>query len=177
MVASINPERMITFLLQAPMFENLTPVEIQQLLHIIQVRPVTTGEKVFEEGESGDAWYVLYRGELEVVKGSSGSDEVISVLSPPACFGEMAILDGSPRSATIRAAQESTVLCVPRAAFDQLLEDGNLVAYKLLHQMAIVLAQRERHATTRLMKMLDACEVPVVHASIREMVGEAAIRE
>ncbi len=177
MVASINPERMITFLLQTPMFEHLNPDEIQQLLHIVNALPVSAGENVFEEGEPGDAWYVLYRGELEVVKHSIGGDEVISVLSPPACFGEMAILDGLPRSATVRAAVDSTILRVPRTAFDQLLEDGDVVAYKLLHKMAIVLAQRERHSTTRLMKMLDACETPMVHASIREMVGEAAIRE
>lgn len=177
MKTAVTRERMITFLLQAPMFENLDPDEIQQVLHIIEVRSFQAGDMVFKEGEPGDTWYVLYRGEIEVLTNANGDPEVISVLSPPACFGEMAVLDGLPRSASIRTTEDSIVLCVPRTAFDELLASGNEVAFKLLHHMAILLAHRARLATTKLMKLLQACEVPSVHASIRQMIGESTIRE
>ena len=179
MKTAVTRERMITFLLQAPLFENLDPDEIQQVLHIVEVRSFQAGDTVFKEGEPGDTWYVLYRGEVEVLTNAKGEAEaeVISILSPPACFGEMAVLDGLPRWASIRASEDSIVLCVSRTAFDELLASGDEVATKLLHQIAILLAHRARLATTKLMKLLQACEVPSVHASIRQMIGEATIRE
>jgi len=177
MDAHITSERLITFLLDTPMFDNLDPSEIRQVSHIVQAKPLQAGEVIFSEGDTGDAWYVLYSGSVEVLKQSAEGENVIATLGPQACFGEISILDGQPRSATVRASGESVVFCIPRSAFEELLKKDNLVAYKLLYHMAIMLAQRQRTTTETLSKLLHHEDVSDVHAGIRRIVGESSVRE
>jgi CRP-like cAMP-binding protein len=89
----------------------------------------------------------------------------------------MSILDGSPRSATIRVTEDAVAFRIPREAFDELLENDHLVAYKLLHQMAILLAERQRTTTFRLSELLNATEIMEVHKGIMSIVGESSVRE
>lgn len=173
MATGITLEEIINFLLEAPMFGDLDPTELSQIVQIMQVRKLRAGQMVFREGDPGDAWYVLYEGEVEVVKDSIDR-RVITVLSPRACFGEMAILDGSTRSASVRATAEATAFRFPRLAFHELLHNGNLAAYKLVLQMALVLVARQRETTARLAELLQSGTThavirdglaPIVHAS------------
>ena len=102
METKITRERLITFLLETPMFDNLDPTEIMEIIHIVEVEQYQAGDIVFSEGDAGDAWFVLYSGAVEVLKHGAAGEKKITELGPRACFGEIAILDGSPRSATIR---------------------------------------------------------------------------
>ena len=177
MTTAVTRERMITFLLETPMFENLDPLELVEILHIVEVQLFQAGELVFKEGDPGDAWYVLYKGKTEVIKASNGDEKLISTLGPGACFGEIAILDGLPRSATVRACENSVVFRVPRSAFDALIDNDELVAYKLLYHMAILLAHRQRSVTSRLSKLLIARETTEVHEGIEQIIEESSVRE
>jgi CRP-like cAMP-binding protein len=168
---------MITFLLETPMFESLEPAEIMEVIHAVEVQNLPSGTVVFAEGDQGDAWYVLYRGEVEVIKNSGTGEKVIAVLDPQTCFGEIAILDGSPRSATVRTTMDSIVFRVPRTAFMELLDKDHLVAYKLLHHMAILLARRQRSTTSRLSELLQARDIDELHEGLMEIVGESSVRE
>ena len=177
MTTAVTRERMITFLLETPMFDHLDPLEITEVLHIVEVQLFQAGEVIFDEGDSGDAWYVLYKGKADVIKKTDGIEKLISELRPGNCFGEIAILDGLPRSATVRASEDAVAFRVPRSAFDALLDNGELVAYKLIHQMAILLAHRQRSVTNRLSKLLIAHEATEIHEGIEEIIGESSIRE
>ena len=177
METKITRERLITFLLETPMFEKLVPSEIMEVIHIVEVHQYQAGDVVFNEGDAGDAWYVLYRGSVEVLKHGATGEKKITELGPQACFGEISILDGSPRSATIRASKDSMAFRIPRDAFGDLLDDDHLVAYKLLYQMAILLAERQRTTTLRLSELLEASEISEVHEGIMSLVGESSIRE
>lgn len=177
MEAHITPERLITFLLDTPMFDNLDPSEIRQVLHIVEATPLKAGEVVFSEGDAGDAWYVLYSGGVEVLKQSAEGENVIATLGPETCFGEISILDGRPRSATVRASGDSVVFRIPRSAFEELIKKNDLVAYKLLYHMAILLAERQRTTTDTLSKLLHHEDVSDVHEGIRRIVGESSVRE
>ena len=177
MEAKVTRERLITFLLETPMFEKLEPSELMEIIHIVKVEQYQADEKLFMEGDLGDAWYVLYRGAVEVLKKGAGGDRKIAELGPQACFGEISILDGSPRSATIRATEDCTVFRVPRDAFNELIDEGHLVAYKLLHEMAILLATRQRGTTLRLSELLNVAEIGKVQEGIMDIVGESSVRE
>ena len=177
METKVTRERLITFLLETPMFEKLVPAEIMEVIHIVEIEQYQAGDIVFREGDAGDAWFVMYRGAVEVLKQGATGEKKITELGPQACFGEISILDGSPRSATIRVTEDSVVFRVPRKAFSELIEDGHLVAYKLLHQMAILLADRQRTTTLRLSELLGATEMTEVQNGIRSIVGEASVRE
>lgn len=177
METTITRERLLTFLLETPMFEKLEPSELMEIIHIVDIEQYRAGEIIFSEGDTGDAWYVLYRGAVEVIKQGATGEKKIAQLGPQSCFGEISILDGSPRSATIRTTEESVVFRVPRPAFSKLIADNNLMAYKLLYQMAILLAQRQRSSTLRLSELLNATELGVVRKGIMNIVGESSIRE
>jgi len=177
METKVTRERLLTFLLETPMFKKLVPSEIMEIIHIVEVEQYQAGDIVFREGDKGDAWFVLYRGAVEVIKQGAAGEKKIAELGPQACFGEISILDGSPRSATIRATEDSVAFRVPREAFGKLIDDDHLVAYKLLHQMAILLAERQRTTTLRLSELLNATEIIEVHRGIMGIVGESAVRE
>lgn len=137
------------------MFGDLDAAQLSQIVHIMQVQRVREGQELFQEGNAGDAWYVLFEGSVEVFKRTpGGGEEVLAVIAPRGCFGEMAILDGSPRSAGVRALERSTVFRFPREDFRELLVADNLAAYKLVHQMALVLVARQRKTTQSLVGML-----------------------
>jgi CRP-like cAMP-binding protein len=173
----VTRERLITFLLETPMFEKLDPSELMEVIHIVEVKQHHTGDIVFREGDTGDAWFVLYRGTVDVLKHGTAGEKKITELEPPACFGEISILDGSPRSATIRVSEDSVVLRVQRGAFAELINQDHLVAYKLLHQMAILLAKRQRATTFRLSELLNATEIVEVHRGIMNIVGKSSVTE
>lgn len=149
-------ERVINFLLETALFRDLDPTELSEVVRIMQIQRIRAAHPVFREGEEGDAWYVVFSGEADVVKETPfGPPRKLSVLAPHACFGEMAILDGSNRSASVIARDEVTVFRFPRAPFVELLENGNLAAYKLVYQMALVLCERQRNLTQRLSEVIE----------------------
>lgn len=153
---TITLEQIITFLLETPLFGDLDAAELSQIVHIMQVKRVRDGHPIFREGDPGDAWYVLFAGEAEVQKASEFlPSRTIATLGSRACVGEMAILDHSPRSATVVARGDVTVFRFPRDEFEALLREGNLAAYKLIYEMAKVLALRGRRTTQQLTDALN----------------------
>ncbi len=148
---TITLEQIITFLLEAPMFGDLDPGQLSEVVHIMQIRRIGSGQPIFREGDPGDAWYVIFEGAADVTKnGDFGPPKVIAEIGPRACFGEMAMLDHSPRSASVVARGETTVFRFPRDAFEVLLAEDNIAAYKLVYQIAKVLTVRARNTTQQL---------------------------
>ena len=177
MEAHISLENMITFLLTTPMFEDLEPKEVMEIIHIVDVLEFKAGDAIFRENDPGDGWYALYRGEVEVLKQSESGEKTIKTLETQACFGEIAVLDSLPRSATIRATQDSVVLRVPQDKFNELADKGGPIACKLIKKMALLLAGRQRANTEILSNLLLTNELSEVHQRINEVVGDSSLRE
>lgn len=168
---TITLEQIINFLLEAPMFAELDAAELSEIVHIMQVQRVRGGTAVFREGDPGDAWYVIYAGRAEVLKGNEFlPTQRLCVLGPRSCFGEMAILDHSSRSASVIAVDDCTVFRFPRRDFDLLLSEGNLAAYKLIYEMAKVLSTRQRRITQDLTEALAAREGDLLRAATMSVV-------
>ena len=176
---TITLEQIINFLLEAPMFGDLDATELSQIVHIMQVQRVRDGHPVFREGDAGDAWYVIYDGHVEVSRSDAFLPaRVIASLGRRSCFGEMAILDHSPRLATVVAKGETTVFRFPRRDFESLLRDGNLAAYKLIYEMAKVLSIRQRKMTKDLALALADRETPDrLHATSVSVVSDHSVSE
>ena len=144
-------EEVISFLLQTPLFEDLDPGELAEIVQIMQVQRLRDAQPIFRENDEGDSWYVIFDGTCVVTKNlAAGGDRVIALLEPRTCVGEMAVLDGSNRSANVIARGETTVFRFQRELFEDLLETGSLAAYKLVLAMARVLCQRQRSLTAQL---------------------------
>lgn len=159
MKQKLNLESIINFLLETELFCDLTPIELSEIASIMDIQKFKKGEMVFSEGDIGDGWYVLYEGEVIVSKHIPfQKDKSVATLQISNCFGEMAIIDSTPRSATIVAKDDIVVFRFPRRKFEKLLEEGQLAAYKLIYGMARVLVDRQRELNHQVMQLAKELE-------------------
>ncbi|MBM3151706.1 MAG: cyclic nucleotide-binding domain-containing protein [Chloroflexi bacterium] len=109
------------FLACLPVFAQLDPESIGRLLEEMESRKLAGGEVLFDQGQPGDAFYILLSGKLRVTAiTSAGVEAAVGTLEAGDCIGEMALLTGQPRSATVSALAASELLCLTRPAFERL---------------------------------------------------------
>lgn len=119
----------ILFLKSAPIFAGMTGEELRVLADIVEETEFKENDIIFRENEPGEELYVIIRGSVRVVRGEAASESVIAVLGERECFGEMAILDDEPRSATAKAAEDSLMLKLNRDDFRDLIREEPEVAF------------------------------------------------
>ncbi len=103
---------------RAGLFAGLSAEQLEVVSQLAESRSLAAGEVVVRQGEPGDALYVVSRGKLAVLK----EGKALRDLDPGAVFGEVSVLDGSPRSATVEAVTPSEVLRIARVDFEGLLD-------------------------------------------------------
>ena len=109
---------------------------------------IDPGKVVYDEGERGDALYVVVAGELEVLRGQDHTH--LSDLVPGEVFGEMSFVDMQPRSATVRARVASTLWRWPYKTLHE-IRKSDLKAFTLLYMnLAREISRRLRRADERL---------------------------
>ncbi len=99
----------------------LSDAALAQLVRQVHRHTFGKGEVVVREGEPGDSFYVIEQGSAEVMLGHDGGMRALGQLNAGDFFGEMSLLAGDPRSATVRAASDLSVLVVDRAAFKEII--------------------------------------------------------
>ena len=98
-------------LAESPLFDNLLPNELSMLAELFSVRSYEANQTIFNEGDVGDAMYVIATGSVEILrKNSKGALANIATLDAPQFFGEMSLIDKEYRSATVRAKTKATLL-------------------------------------------------------------------
>lgn len=107
------------------------------------------GEIIFREGDDGDRMYVIQTGKVRITKKVQAGNMLISVLESGDVFGEMALVDRLPRSATATAEGESCILGIDRTKFIQIISRDATLAFRLLASMS----KRIRSVNEKLMKM------------------------
>jgi CRP-like cAMP-binding protein len=136
---------------EVPLFAGLPPALLDQLA-MGRARPFQAGQELFGEGEPGDSLVVLEEGQLQVLRyTAAGQEVVLAVVEAPAALGELALLDGKPRDATVRAQRPSMVRFVSRSTFLELLRSQPAFVEGLL----ATLAGWVRHANARHTDMLS----------------------
>ena len=106
-----------------PIFSSLSREDVAKVLGKMEEISFDVGATIVSQGDQGDAFYLVQSGAVEVLL-ESGPDksEVVAIFGPKDWFGEMALLSGEPRSATIRTIKPSSVLRLQRDAWDELIE-------------------------------------------------------
>ena len=126
-----------------PLFADLSDEDLEQLYRMARTVSFKPGELVFEEDSPGDALYVILDGELEVTKRRDGQDVVLAVRRAGEFIGEMSVLERAPRSASVRALQESRLLVISQSAFQTLLSCSPSAHLRVLHTMTSRLRSTE----------------------------------
>ena len=124
-----------------PLFSSLTPRHLKRLADLCEEQRFMEGAKVVRYGDIGDTFYVVLEGEAKVV---SPSGRTLNTVRPGDFFGEISLLDGGPRTATVVAATPMTLLGLSRKAFLKVVEHEPVVAVKLLQYVAATLRRLER---------------------------------
>lgn len=126
----------IELLADVPLFESLSRAHLGRLSGLATRSEFPEGKVVVARGEPGRAFYVIVEGAADVVSGPSADGRVEATLRSGEFFGELSLLDGEARSATVVAATPLTVVRIERTAFRRLLRQEPDLALKLLEAMA-----------------------------------------
>jgi CRP-like cAMP-binding protein len=113
---------------RAPLFADLEPAELQLVADAMQERVFGPGDEVTVEGEPGDSFYVVERGQAAIIV----RGQQVGTVMPGAYFGEIALITGSQRAATIRATTDLHCYCLTAVDFRTVVEGNPTIALKLM---------------------------------------------
>jgi hypothetical protein len=125
-MASLTTIEKMMLLRQVPIFAELDADDLEELASVVEERRADPKQTLFKEGDAGDAVYLIVKGSVRVFTGGAGTDRperVLSELGPGAVIGEMAVLDASPRSATVVALERTRTLRVPGDGFKRVMSE------------------------------------------------------
>ncbi|MEI6205658.1 MAG: SLC13 family permease [Desulfuromonadales bacterium] len=122
--------------LSIPLFKTLDRLDIARLVPNFQQISLETDEVLFRQGDKGDALYIIVIGRVSIRKQLDGEEHEVAVLSVGDCFGEMALLSGAPRSATVIALEPLTVLKLSQTRFNILLKKHPTLGSHLANLLA-----------------------------------------
>jgi CRP-like cAMP-binding protein len=118
------------------LFAGLQGAELDRLAQRAATRPVRRGEVVFGQGDPGDALFVVVAGLVKVfVTSAEGEEMVLVTLGPNETFGELALVDGAPRSASAQAVEPTTLLVLGRTALLDVLREQPRITEAMLHAL------------------------------------------
>ncbi len=127
-----------------PLFDGLSKRQLGKIAGLGVARRLPPLTSIVTKGDTGDSFFVIITGEAVVRR--PGRRNV--PLGPGDFFGEMALLDGAPRTATVEATSEVEVMLIPRSAFRKMLRSEPAIAVKMLETLAARLRATQSSPTS-----------------------------
>jgi CRP/FNR family cyclic AMP-dependent transcriptional regulator len=129
-----------------PFFSGLEPAALDRVAAGMRSRRFRRGEVIFHLGDPGDALFILLTGDVKIsLPSDTGDEAILATLGPGAVFGELALLDGAPRSATATAMSPTEAVVLPRDRFRELIATEAGVRDALLASIAGELRRLTTH--------------------------------
>lgn len=134
-------------LMTAPLFQAMTPDEMDAILDMATERKVRRGQMIFQKGDEGSSMMAVMSGRVRIgAVSAEGKEVTLNVINPGEVFGEIALLDGKPRSADAAATEDTTLLVLERRVFQPFLRDNQDLTLRML----AVLCERLRKTSVAL---------------------------
>lgn len=156
-----------------PMFNGLGMENVRIVLQLCEFRSVESGQQLCKVGEQSNEMLILLSGRLEVFN----DDHVqLATVEPAAPVGEMGLITGQPRSATVRAATRANLLAIKKAAFDRLMRSNGEIRMRIYRNVIETMVKRLQDSK----KMQRAAEEECVQREdeLQETIGRIeAMRE
>ncbi len=131
------------------LFDGVSPYELKAIARICHERTYITGDVIAAQGEMGDELFVICEGLVEILRSDSPDDpspRTVVNLGQGQIFGEMALVDHGPRSASVRAISEKTVVqAIRRDDFEELCDQNHHLGYIVMRNIAADLSFKLRH--------------------------------
>ena len=141
---SLNEE--VELLRKIPLFANLEPSKLKLLAFTSERITYDAGQVLFNQGDMGDAAYIIVEGEAEVKIGTANGDLTVATLSRNDFVGEIAILCDVPRTATVQAKSQVVTLRIAKDLFFRLIAEFPQMSVEIMRE----LASRLEHTTAQL---------------------------
>jgi CRP-like cAMP-binding protein len=126
------------------LFDSLTPLELKIIDGLMHERRYLADEIIFDEGEEGQALYLVTSGRVIISRQLGAGREVVAELSSGSFFGDLALLDNAPRNAQTRALENCELAVFFRADFMGLMETDPVIGYKISLALARHVGRRLR---------------------------------
>ena len=140
-----SPAETLTFLREVRLFKDIAQPELTTLAETLRERPLKRGQVLVREGEAGEEMFVVLRGSMVISKAVTGRvEQVLARIGPGDFFGEMSLFDRSPRSATVQADADATLLVLDREALRRLTELSPRAAAAFFYALVQVFIERLR---------------------------------
>jgi CRP-like cAMP-binding protein len=140
-------EANLGLLQRVPLFSKLSRGDLEQISRVAVARNYPRGVRVFHEGDTSDACYIVRSGDLRVTREHpDGRAIALATLGPGDIFGELAMLDGEARSASVETLSECELLALPAGDVRRMLQSSSEITVKLV----VALTRRLREANERI---------------------------
>ena len=141
----------LSFLREVPIFNSLSTRELRTIYSIAHQRTYQENEFVFRKGQPGAAMFIIRSGEINIVDHDEKQQEnVIATLDRNTFFGELALLDDSPRSASAIATSNTDICAFFRTDLDRLLTAAPHIGLKVYRALAIIIGIRLKNTNEQL---------------------------
>lgn len=142
---------MFDILKEIYLFEDLSEEEIEKFLTITEIKTMKQDEILFREGDPSDCLYIIVAGEVRMSKQVANiGEEAMSILDKGNFFGEMGLLDDSPRSTDAIIHKNCKLLAVKRSSFLAFMAENQNIGYKFLLTFARTLCVRLRETNDKI---------------------------
>lgn len=137
------------------LLQGMNDEEIARLAAACEERQMAEGTTVFIENMPGESLFLVRKGTIRVSRMfAEGDEKTLVVLGPEDVFGELAVIDGLPRSATARVAEDAELICLKKKDFDSLCQSDPVLALKLVSNVVRLFSRRVREANDEYRDML-----------------------
>jgi CRP-like cAMP-binding protein len=143
-------------------FKDLTHEELEQVSEVCSIEEFPRGERIFSEGEPGDKFYIIVSGVVRIEKEiPKAGAETLRALNPGEGFGEMALVEDMPRSASAIADVDSQLVSIGKTDLDRLFVEYYPIAVKMLTAFCKTMSSRLRESSQRMIRLFEEAGIEV----------------
>ncbi len=138
------------------LLENFSPEEVRLFAHFMHVYRGEPGVEIIREGDGGDFMLMLVEGKVEVHKRDRwNTPQLLAIVESGRTLGEMSMIDGEARFATCIAVEPTLIAVLDRENLARIIVEQPLLGAKILMELVLMLSQRLRATSGRLLGLLD----------------------
>lgn len=153
---SVEPSMMKRIFAKVPLFSKLSDEELGDVINLASTRQYGKKNVIVQEGDMGNALYVIIEGSVKIsYYAPDGREVILSIFSVGDFFGEMSLLDSQPRSATVTTLETSKLASIRHKDFSQLMLDKPQIAIQCMEELALRL-----RSTNKLLERVCTMDVP-----------------